>query len=195
MNIKWIFKKMLLPIIFAIVAFFLVSHDQFLYEAPVGKITVAKMISSHEVSDDFQNKDRQVTQELSIKVLNAKGAEPGNLNLKNTTTLSQTTGQIYRVGQQVILKKISGNYQIVTPRAYYAAKQLGVVNRTDFMRIATSEATTAKMKRDLDLLRTWQVDGTPTLVVDGKYRVTTVRSHAEMLAVALWLARRELAGK
>ncbi|MFG7387475.1 hypothetical protein ACGO3R_00235 [Lactococcus lactis] len=61
---------------------FLVSHDQFLYEAPVGKITVAKMISSHEVSDDFQNKDRQVTQELSIKVLNAKGAEPGNLNLK-----------------------------------------------------------------------------------------------------------------
>ena len=114
MNIKWIFKKMLLPIIFAIVAFFLVSHDQFLYEAPVGKITVAKMVSSHEVSDDFQNKDRQVTQELSIKVLNAKGAEPGNLNLKNTTTLSQTTGQIYRVGQQVILKKISGNYQIVT---------------------------------------------------------------------------------
>ncbi|MDR2059022.1 MAG: YibE/F family protein [Lactococcus lactis] len=114
MNIKWIFKKMLLPIIFAIVAFFLVSHDQFLYEAPVGKITVAKTVSSHEVSDDFQNKDRQVTQELSIKVLNAKGAEPGNLNLKNTTTLSQTTGQIYRVGQQVILKKISGNYQIVT---------------------------------------------------------------------------------
>jgi len=114
MNIKWIFKKMLLPIIFAIVAFFLVSHDQFLYEAPVGKITVAKTVSSHEVSDDFQNKDRQVTQELSIKVLNTKGAEPGNLNLKNTTTLSQTTGQIYRVGQQVILKKISGNYQIVT---------------------------------------------------------------------------------
>ncbi len=54
---------------------FLVSHDQFLYEAPVGKITVAKTVSSHEVSDDFQNKDRQVTQELSIKVLNTKGAE------------------------------------------------------------------------------------------------------------------------
>ena len=72
MNIKWIFKKMLLPIIFAIVAFFLVSHDQFLYEAPVGKITVAKTVSSHEVSDDFQNKDRQVTQEMSKKVLKTK---------------------------------------------------------------------------------------------------------------------------
>ena len=113
-------------------------------------------------------------------------------------------------------------------RAYYAARELGVVDRThlqlfvakfgehypinsmdeladfyaregvnraDFMRIATSEATTAKMKRDLDLIRTWQVDGTPTLVVDGKYRVLTVGSHAKMLAVAMWLTKRELAGK
>ena len=105
---------MLLPIIFALVAFFLVSHDQLLYKAPVGKISVAKTLSNHEVSDDFQNKDRQITQELSIKVLNAKDSEPKSLKLENTTTLSQTTGQIYRVGQQVILKKISGNYQIVT---------------------------------------------------------------------------------
>ncbi len=113
-------------------------------------------------------------------------------------------------------------------RAYYAAKELGVVDRThlqlfaakfdqhypinsmdeladfyaregvdraDFMRIAMAEATTAKMKRDLDLLRTWQVDGTPTLVIDGKYRVINVGSHAEMAAVALWLAKRELNGK
>ncbi len=113
-------------------------------------------------------------------------------------------------------------------RAYYAAKQLGVVDRThlqlfvakfgehypinsmgeladfyasqgvnraDFMRIATSAQTTAKMKRDFDLIRKWQVDGTPTLVIDGKYRVTTVRSHEEMLAVTMWLVKRELAGK
>jgi thiol:disulfide interchange protein DsbA len=113
-------------------------------------------------------------------------------------------------------------------RAYYAAKQLGVVDRThlklfvakfgehypinsmgeladfyaregvnrdEFMRIAMAPETTEKMKRDLDLLRTWQVDGTPILVVDGKYRIATVRSHEHMLAVALWLAKRELAGK
>ncbi len=113
-------------------------------------------------------------------------------------------------------------------RAYYAARQLGVVDRThlllfvakfgehypintmdeladfyaregvnraDFMRIATADATTNKMKRDLNLLRTWQVDGTPTLVIDGKYRVINVRSHAKVLAVAMWLAKRELAGK
>jgi len=113
-------------------------------------------------------------------------------------------------------------------RAYYAAKQLGVADRTHlalfaakfgahypintmdelgdfyaregvdrakFMSIANSNETTEKMKRDLDLIRTWQVDGTPTLVVDGKYRVATVHSHEEMVAVALWLAKRELAGK
>jgi thiol:disulfide interchange protein DsbA len=111
-------------------------------------------------------------------------------------------------------------------RAYYAAKQLGVVDRThlelfkekfdqnypinsmdeladfyakqgvnraEFMRIATSDAVTDKMKSDLALIQKWQVDGTPTLVVDGKYRVTGAKDQDELAAVALWLAKRELA--
>ncbi|MDQ6647552.1 MAG: thiol:disulfide interchange protein DsbA/DsbL [Pseudomonadota bacterium] len=113
-------------------------------------------------------------------------------------------------------------------RAYYAAKQLGVVDRThlklfaakfdqhypinsldeladfyaregvnraEFMRIATSPEITAKMKRDLDLIRKWQVDGTPTVVIDGKYRVAAVHSLDELSTVAQWLAKRELKGK
>jgi thiol:disulfide interchange protein DsbA len=113
-------------------------------------------------------------------------------------------------------------------RAYYAAQQLGVVERTHlplftakfgehypidsmdeladfyaregvdrakFMSIATSAETTAKMKSDLALIQKWQVDGTPTIVVDGKYRVTAVHTQEEMAAVALWLAKRELASK
>lgn len=113
-------------------------------------------------------------------------------------------------------------------RAYYAAKQLGVVERTHlklfadkfgqhypissmdeladfyaregvdraaFMRIATSAETTAKLKSDLALIQKWQVDGTPSIVVNGKYRVTNVHSEDELAAVALWLAKRELSGK
>jgi thiol:disulfide interchange protein DsbA len=113
-------------------------------------------------------------------------------------------------------------------RAYYAAKQLGVVDRThlqlfadkfsqhypinsldeladfyaregvnraEFMRIATSAETTAKIKSDFELIRKWQVDGTPTIVVDGKYRVAAVHSFDEMSAVTQWLAKRELGGK
>ena len=112
--------------------------------------------------------------------------------------------------------------------AYYAAKQLGVVDRThlqlfvakfgehyainsmdeladfyarqgvdraEFMRIATSAETTAKLKSDLALIQKWQVDGTPTIVVDGKYRVAAVHSYDEMVAVTQWLVKRELAGK
>ena len=113
-------------------------------------------------------------------------------------------------------------------RAYYAAKQLGVVERThlalfdakfaqnypinsmdeladfyarqgvnrdQFMSIATSDETTAKMKSDLALIQKWGVDGTPSLVVNGKYRVNNVQTPDELAAVALWLAKRELGGK
>ena len=113
-------------------------------------------------------------------------------------------------------------------RAYYAARQLGVVERThqalfdakfkqnypinslddladfyarqgvdraEFLRIANSDAATAAMKSDLDLIRQWQVDSTPTIVVDGKYRITGVKTQEEMAAVALWLAKRELTAR
>ncbi len=113
-------------------------------------------------------------------------------------------------------------------RAFYAAKQLGVLDRThlklfeakfaqhypinsmdeladfyaregvdraEFMRIATSPETTAKLKSDFALVQKWQVDGTPTIVVNGKYRVATVHSFDEMVAVTQWLVKRELGGK
>jgi thiol:disulfide interchange protein DsbA len=73
-------------------------------------------------------------------------------------------------------------------RAYYAAKQLCEVDRTHLKLFA-------KLKRDLELIRKWQVDGTPTIVVDGKYRVAAVHSFDEMSAVTQWLVKRELKGK
>lgn len=68
------------------------------------------------------------------------------------------------------------------------------VDRAKFMRIAMSAETTAKLKSDLALIQKWGVDGTPTLVVDGKYRVrgSAMHSQQEMADVALWLAKREL---
>lgn len=113
-------------------------------------------------------------------------------------------------------------------RAFYAAKQLGVLERTHlalfdakfeqqypinsmdelanfyvregvdraaFMTAATSPQTTAQMKADLALLQKWQVDGTPTIVINGKYRVAAVHTYDEMVAVTQWLVKRELATK
>ena len=67
------------------------------------------------------------------------------------------------------------------------------VNRAEFMRLANSPEATARMQADLDLIRKWGVDGTPSIVVDGKYRITNVKTQEDLSAVALWLARRDLA--
>ena len=113
-------------------------------------------------------------------------------------------------------------------RAYYAAKKLGVVdkthlelfkakfdmhyplntldeladfyaregvNRDEFMRIATSDEVTQQMKSDLALIQKWGVTGTPTIVVDGKYRSGEVHTFDQLSAMTQWLAKRELAGK
>ena len=113
-------------------------------------------------------------------------------------------------------------------RAYYAAKKLGVVDRThlelfkekfeqnyplntlddladfyarqgvdraEFMRIATSDEVTAQMKSDLALIQKWGVTGTPTIVVDGKYRSGEVHTFDQLSAMTQWLVKRELAGK
>ncbi|GAB3780069.1 thiol:disulfide interchange protein DsbA [Dyella agri] len=110
-------------------------------------------------------------------------------------------------------------------RAYYAADQLGVVDRThlelfkekfaqhypinsldeladfyarqgvdraEFMRLASSDAATTKLKADLALIQQWGVDGTPSIVIDGKYRVAHVQTLDELSAVTQWLAKREL---
>lgn len=113
-------------------------------------------------------------------------------------------------------------------RAYYAAKQLGVVeqthlklfnekftqhyplnslddladfyarqgvNRAKFMQIATSPAATLALKADLALIKKWGVDGTPSIVVDGKYRSNNVTSYKQLVALTQWLVKRELAEK
>ena len=69
------------------------------------------------------------------------------------------------------------------------------VDRNAFMRLANSPEATDQLKKDLALIQHWQVDGTPTIVVDGKYRSANVHSLDELAALTQWLVKRELAGK
>lgn len=113
-------------------------------------------------------------------------------------------------------------------RAYYAAKKLGVVDRThlelfkekfqenypinslddladfyarqgvnraEFMKIATSDEVTNQMKSDLALIEKWGVDGTPTIVIDGKYRNGDIHTYQQLVAMTQWLVKKELAAK
>jgi thiol:disulfide interchange protein DsbA len=135
--------------------------------------------------------------------------------------------------QGVVFKLIPAAFNdqwIPFARAYYAAKKLGLVDKThialfkakfvdhypigsmdeladfyaqhgadraEFLRIANSAEVTAQMASDAALIQKWGVDGTPTIVVDGKYRSANITSFDELAAMAQWLAQRELseAGK
>ena len=103
-------------------------------------------------------------------------------------------GVVARTHLQLFDAKFSEHYPMNTLGEladFYAREG---VDRDKFMKLATSPEATAQLKQDLALIQHWQVDGTPSLVVDGKYRVTdNVNSQQEMADVALWLAKRELA--
>lgn len=108
---------------------------------------------------------------------------------------SQAMGLVDRTHLQLFKAKFGEHYPINTLGEladFYAANG---ADRARFMRIAQSPETMAKIKRDTALIQQWQVDGTPTLIVDGKYRVNEVSSRQELADVALWLARRELAAQ
>ena len=69
------------------------------------------------------------------------------------------------------------------------------VNRAEFLKIANSPEVDAQIKKDLALIQAWGVDGTPTMVVDGKYRSANVKNFQELVDLTKWLVQRELNAK
>ena len=65
-----------------------------------------------------------------------------------------------------------------------------------FLDESKSFGVDTQMRRADSLLRAYHVDSTPTLIVNGKYRVTGVSAGgmAQMLEVARWLVAREATG-
>ena len=59
---------------------------------------------------------------------------------------------------------------------------------------ATSFAVNTQISRSQRTLARWSIEGTPTIVVAGKYRVVNAaRGHEGMLQAARWLTQREIA--
>ncbi len=69
------------------------------------------------------------------------------------------------------------------------------VDRSAFLKAARSPETNRKLAADTRLIQRWGVSGTPTIVVDGKYRSNNVHTYAELADLAHWLVERELAKK
>ncbi|WP_240148060.1 thiol:disulfide interchange protein DsbA/DsbL [Luteibacter yeojuensis] len=71
------------------------------------------------------------------------------------------------------------------------------VKPEEFVATANSFTINTKMKRADELIRAYEVDSTPTIVVNGKYRLTPITAGGYPQAVELtqWLVTKEAAGK
>ncbi|OOG60660.1 protein-disulfide isomerase [Rhodanobacter sp. B05] len=71
------------------------------------------------------------------------------------------------------------------------------VDPKEFVGIANSFTVNTKMKRADDLIKAYGVAGTPSMVVNGKYRydVTSAGGYAQTIELTQWLVAKEAAGK
>jgi thiol:disulfide interchange protein DsbA len=67
------------------------------------------------------------------------------------------------------------------------------VNRDSFLKAAQSFFVESQVRRADDLIRAYEIDGTPTVIVAGKYRVTgeTAGGHDKVFAVVDQLIAKE----
>ena len=73
---------------------------------------------------------------------------------------------------------------------FYA--RVGGVTQQQVLDTAKSFAVDMKMMESDELVKAYAVEGTPTLIVAGKYRVnnSSVRSVDELIELVLWLVNR-----
>ncbi len=78
---------------------------------------------------------------------------------------------------------------------FYAAN-FGV-DPKEFVAVANSFTVNTKMKRADDLIKAYGIDGTPSMVVNGKYRygASTAGGYAQTIELTQWLIAKEAAGK
>ncbi|HZX72758.1 MAG TPA: thiol:disulfide interchange protein DsbA/DsbL [Rhodanobacter sp.] len=78
---------------------------------------------------------------------------------------------------------------------FYAAK-FGV-NPQEFVAVANSFSVNTRMKRADELIKAYGIDGTPSMVVNGKYRYgpSSTGGYAQTIELTQWLIAKEQAGK
>ena len=71
------------------------------------------------------------------------------------------------------------------------------VDPKEFVAVANSFAVNTKMKRADELVKAYGVDGTPSMIVDGKYRYDpgSAGGYPQTVELTQWLVAKEAAGK
>ena len=67
------------------------------------------------------------------------------------------------------------------------------VDRAKFLATASSFEVDSKLQRAMDIVKNDGIDGTPSIVVDGKYRVTgaSAGGYPQMIELVDWLVKKE----
>jgi protein dithiol oxidoreductase (disulfide-forming) len=73
-------------------------------------------------------------------------------------------------------------------------KQYYGVDAAKFVAIATGDEVKQQILADSKLIQGWGIDGTPTLVIDGKYRSNQIKTFDQLNDIAKFLVNRELNG-
>jgi protein dithiol oxidoreductase (disulfide-forming) len=105
------------------------------------------------------------------------------------------SGELGIIDQQTNKPKPESAWPTINDVAKFYAK-FGV-KADEFAATANSFTINTKMKRADELIRAYEVDSTPTIVVNGKYRLTpnSAGGYAQSVELVQWLISKEAAGK
>lgn len=103
-------KKYSIVLLAVIGVWFFLRHDAFLYQGPVGQVTQMTEKVIQATTDEHNNTDTMVTQNLTVAILNRHQT----VKLTNTYANSQVITNRYRVGDQLLLENVGGNLHILS---------------------------------------------------------------------------------
>jgi len=105
------------------------------------------------------------------------------------------SGELGIMDQKTGKPKAPSGWPTIDDVAKFYAKS--GIKAEDFVATANSFTINTKMKRADELIRAYEVDSTPTIVVNGKYRLTpgSAGGYPQSVELVQWLVSKEAAGK
>lgn len=171
-----------------------IAHPQ--RYAPQGKVEVVEVFSygcihCYHFSRDADQLSRSLPPGVSFHYVPASFNEAWE-PFARAFYAAQELGVAKRTHMALFQQKFAQHYPInsLSDLADFYARE--GVDRARFLKAAHSVETDRRLKHSNALIADWGVDGTPTIVVDGKYRSNRIESYGELVKLTRWLVQREL---
>jgi len=103
---------------------------------------------------------------------------------------------VWKTGQLAVVEQQSGRIKSPAPTIQDAARFYALttgVNQQRFLETAMSFGVDVKIRQAEQTMRAWQIDQTPTMIVDGKYRITlqSAGGDQQLIDVTRWVIAKE----